>query len=141
MLMPKRVKFRKSHRRPLRGMSKGAKELAFGDYGLQVLESFWMTARQIEAVRMTISRHLKKGGKMWIRVFPDVPYTKKPAETRMGKGKGNPEYWVAGVKRGRIIFEIGGVSKELALDALRAACHKLPVKARIVMREGLEGEA
>ncbi len=140
MLMPKRVKYRKQHRRPLRGWSKGAKELAFGDYGLQALESAWITARQIEAVRVTISRKLKKGGKMWIRIFPDKPYTKKPAETRMGKGKGNPEFWVAGVRRGRIMFEVAGVPKDVAIEAFRMASYKLPIKTKIVIREGLEGE-
>ena len=105
MLMPSRVKYRKSHRSPLRGVSKGATTVAFGDWGIQALENAWITARQIEATRVAISRKMKKGGKIWIRVFPDRPYTKKPLETRMGKGKGAPEFWVAAVKRGRVLFE------------------------------------
>ena len=138
MLMPSRVKYRKSHRSPLRGVSKGGTTIAFGDWGIQALENVWLTARQIEATRVAISRKMKKGGKIWIRVFPDRPYTKKPLETRMGKGA--PEFWVAAVKRGRVLFEFSGISPELAAEAFRTASHKLPVKVRIVSREGMGGE-
>jgi len=140
MLMPKRVKYRKPHRKPLHGKSKGGTYIAFGDYGLQALEGAWITARQIEAARVAISRKMKKGGKIWIRIFPDVPYTKKPLETRMGKGKGSPEYWVAPVKRGRIMFEIAGVPRSVAEMAFGTASHKLPIKVRMVAREGIGGE-
>ena len=121
-------------------MAKGGTTVAFGDYGLQTLEGVWLTARQIEAARVAISRKMKKGGKVWIRVFPDVAYTKKPLETRMGKGKGNPEWWVAPVKRGKIMFEISGVPRDVAEEAFRTASHKLPVKVRLVAREGMDGE-
>jgi large subunit ribosomal protein L16 len=114
--------------------------VAFGEYGLQSLDCAWITARQIEATRVAISRKMKKGGKIWIRIFPDHPFTKKPLETRMGKGKGAPEFWVAPVKRGRILFEIGGVPKEVVEEAFRTASYKLPVKVRIVAREGIGGE-
>ncbi len=140
MLMPKRVKYRKPYRRLLRGKTKGGATVAFGDYGLQAQDCAWITARQIEATRMAISRKMKKGGKIWIRIFPDHPFTKKPLETRMGKGKGTPEFWVAPVKRGRILFEVAGVSREVVEDAFRTASHKLPVKVKIVAREGLGGE-
>ena len=140
MLMPSRVKYRKSHRSPLRGISKGGTTVAFGDWGIQAQENAWITARQIEATRVAISRKMKKGGKIWIRIFPDHPFTKKPLETRMGKGKGAPEFWVAPVKRGRILFEIAGVPKEVVEEAFRTASHKLPVKVRIVAREGFGGE-
>ncbi|MDD3514706.1 50S ribosomal protein L16 [bioreactor metagenome] len=140
MLMPSRVKYRKSFRRPLKGRAKGGATVAFGEYGLQSLDCAWITARQIEATRVAISRKMKKGGKIWIRIFPDHPFTKKPLETRMGKGKGAPEFWVAPVKRGRILFEIAGVSKEVVEEAFRTASHKLPVKVRIVAREGFGGE-
>ncbi len=140
MLMPKRVKYRKPYRRLLRGKTKGGATVAFGDYGLQALDCAWITARQIEATRIAISRKMKKGGKIWIRIFPDHPFTKKPLETRMGKGKGTPEFWVAPVKRGRILFEVAGVSREVVEDAFRTASHKLPVKVKIVAREGLGGE-
>ena len=140
MLMPSRVKYRKSHRSPLRGVSKGGTTVAFGVWGIQALENVWLTARQIEATRVAISRKMKKGGKIWIRVFPDRPYTKKPLETRMGKGKGAPEFWVAAVKRGRVLFEFAGIAPELAEDAFRTASHKLPVKVRLVAREGMGGE-
>ena len=140
MLMPKRVKYRKPYRRPLRGTAKGGVTVAFGDYGLQALDCAWITARQIEATRIAISRKMKKGGKIWIRIFPDHPFTKKPLETRMCKGKGSPEFWVAPVKRGRILFAVAGVSREVVEDAFRTASHKLPVKVRIVAREGLGGE-
>ncbi|MDD2207408.1 MAG: 50S ribosomal protein L16 [Aminobacterium sp.] len=140
MLMPKRVKYRKPYRRLLRGKTKGGATVAFGDYGLQAQDCAWITARQIEATRIAISRKMKKGGKIWIRIFPDHPFTKKPLETRMGKGKGTPEFWVAPVKRGRILFEVAGVSREVVEDAFRTASHKLPVKVKIVAREGLGGE-
>ena len=140
MLMPSRVKYRKSHRSPLRGVSKGGTTVAFGDWGIQSLENVGRTARQIGATRVAISRKMKNGGKIWIRVFPDRPYTKKPLETRMGKGKGAPEFWVAAVKRGRVLFEFSGISPELAAEAFRTASHKLPVKVRIVSREGMGGE-
>ncbi len=140
MLSPKRVKYRKPFRSPLKGMTKGGATVAFGDYGLQSLDGAWITARQIEAARVAISRKMKKGGKIWIRIFPDVAYTKKPLETRMGKGKGNPEWWVAPVKRGRIMFEISGVPRDVAEEAFRTASHKLPVKVQLVVREGMDGE-
>ncbi|ACZ19409.1 50S ribosomal protein L16 [Thermanaerovibrio acidaminovorans] len=136
MLSPKRVKYRKPHRTPLKGVSKGATSVDFGDYGLQALENGWITARQIEAVRVTLSRKMKKGGKIWIRVFPDRPVTRKPLETRMGKGKGNVEYWTAAVKRGRVMFEVAGVPREVVMEAFRTASHKLPIKVKMLVREG-----
>lgn len=132
MLMPKKIKYRKVHCGRRTGLAKGARTIAFGEYGLLAVEPVWLTARQIEAVRVTISRKLKKGGEMFLRVFPDKPITKKPAETRMGKGKGNPEFWVAMVKRERIIIEIGGLDKELAKEVLKAAAYKLPMKTKFV---------
>ncbi|HOO86553.1 MAG: 50S ribosomal protein L16 [Synergistaceae bacterium] len=140
MLMPSRVKYRKPFRRPLKGKAKGGNYVAFGEYGLQTLDCAWITARQIEATRVAISRKMKKGGKIWIRIFPDHPFTKKPLETRMGKGKGAPEFWVAPVKRGRILFEIAGVPRDIVEEAFRTASHKLPVKVRLVAREGFGGE-
>ena len=140
MLMPSRVKYRKPFRRPLKGKAKGGTYVAFGEYGLQTLDCAWITARQIEATRVAISRKMKNGGKIWIRIFPDHPFTKKPLETRMGKGKGAPEFWVAPVKRGRILFEIAGVPREIVEEAFRTASHKLPVKVRLVAREGFGGE-
>jgi large subunit ribosomal protein L16 len=140
MLSPKRVKYRKPHRRPLKGVTKGGGYVAFGEYGLQALEGAWITARQIEAARVAISRKMRKGGKIWIRIFPDVALTRKPLETRMGKGKGNPEYWVAPVKRGRIMFEVSGVPRSVVEAAFITAAHKLPIKVRLVSREGLGGE-
>lgn len=137
MLMPSRVKYRKHHLLKSKGISEGAKELNFGDYGLKTLESGYITQRQIEACRLTISRFLKHGGKMWIRIFPDLSVTKKPAETRMGKGKGDPAYWCARVKKGRILFEIEGLSKADALEALRQASFKLPLKTKVVTRENI----
>lgn len=134
MLMPKRVKHRKQHRGRLRGATKGAARVDFGEYGLKALGSGWITARQIEAARVALTRHLKRGGKVWIRVFPDKPYTKKPAETRMGKGKGAPEMWVAPVKPGRVMFEVGGVPEDLAREAFRLAGHKLPIATLFVKR-------
>ncbi|HXU47275.1 MAG TPA: 50S ribosomal protein L16 [Thermoanaerobaculia bacterium] len=134
MLMPKKVKYRKQQRGRRAGMAKGGSYIAFGDYGLQALETGWVTARQIEAARIAISRAVKRGGKLWIRVFPDKPITKKPLETRMGKGKGNPEEWVAVVKPARILYEIEGVSAEVAEAAMRLASHKLGIKTRFVSR-------
>jgi large subunit ribosomal protein L16 len=134
MLMPKKVKFRKQHRGRRAGMSKGGDYIAFGDFGLQAVEPAWVTARQIEAGRIAISRHVKRGGKMWIRVFPDKPYTKKPLETRMGKGKGPPEGWVAVVKPGRILFELEGVSQEVAQEAMKLAAQKLCILTKFVSR-------
>lgn len=134
MLMPKKVKFRKCHRGRMRGQAKGGATLAFGDYGLQALEPSWMTARQIEAARIAITRHIKRGGKVWIRVFPDKPITKKPLETRMGKGKGSPEEWIAVVKPGRVLYELEGVPEELAKEAILRAQHKLGFKTRFLTR-------
>ncbi len=134
MLMPKKVKYRKQHRGRRAGMSKGGDYIAFGDFGLQALEPAWVTARQIEAGRIAISRHVKRGGKMWIRVFPDKPYTKKPLETRMGKGKGPPEGWVAVVKPGRILFELEGVTPEVAQEAMKLAAQKLCILTKFVSR-------
>jgi large subunit ribosomal protein L16 len=136
MLMPKKVKFRKMHRGRRAGPAKGGAELAFGDFGLQALDAGWITARQIEAARIAITRHVKRGGKVWIRVFPDKPYTKKPLETRMGNGKGNPEGWVAVVKPGRVLYEIEGVTPEVAREAMRLAAHKFGIKTRFVSRHG-----
>jgi large subunit ribosomal protein L16 len=136
MLMPKRTKFRKMMKGNRRGLAFRGATVAFGDYGLQALEPGWLKSRQIEAARVAITRRIKRAGKVWIRVFPDKPITLKPAETRMGKGKGNPEYWVAVVKPGRILFEINGVSEDLAKNALRLGASKLPFKTRIVTRVG-----
>ena len=135
MLQPKRVKHRKVQKGRLRGAARRGNAVSFGDYGLQALTSGFVTARQIEAARIAMTRHIKRGGKVWIRIFPDKPISKKPAETRMGKGKGNPEYWVAPVKRGRMLYELEGVSPEVAKEALRLAAHKLPVRTRLVSRE------
>ena len=134
MLMPARVKFRKQQRGRMKGIATSANKVNFGEYGLKALEPAWISARQIEAVRVGINRHLRKGGKMWIRIFPDKPVTKKPAETRMGKGKGMPEAWVAVVKPGKILFELEGVSKEVAIDAFKTAEAKLPIKTKFVVR-------
>ena len=135
MLLPKRTKFRKHHRGRRRGVSRGQTEVQFGDYGLKALESGWITNRQIEAARIAMTRKIKRGGKVWINVFPDKPFTKKPAETRMGSGKGSPEGWVAVVKPGRVMFEMAGVPEPLAREALRLAGSKLSVKTKIVKRE------
>jgi len=135
MLQPKRVKHRKVQKGRLRGKAQRGNTVSFGDYGLQALGTGFITARQIEAARIAMTRHIKRGGKIWIRLFPDKPVSKKPAETRMGKGKGNPEIWVAPVKRGRILYEMEGVSPEIAREALRLAAHKLPIPTRFVMRE------
>ena len=135
MLMPKRVKYRKSHRGRLKGISKGATNVDFGQYGLQALEAAWVTSRQIEASRVALTRFIKKGGKLWIRIFPDKPISKKPAETRMGKGKGAPEFWVAVVKPGRVLFELEGLSQAEAKKAMTLAAHKLPIKTKFIVRE------
>ena len=135
MLMPKRVKFRRQHRGRMKGMSKGGTSIEFGEYGLQALEPSWITSQQIEAARIAMTRHIKRGGKVWIRIFPDKPVTEKPAETRMGKGKGTPEYWVAVVKPGRVMFELAGVREEIARAALRLAANKLPIKAKFIKRD------
>jgi large subunit ribosomal protein L16 len=137
MLMPKRVKHRKLHRGRRRGPAKGGTHVAFGEYGLQATTEGWVTARQIESARIAITRAVKRGGKVWINIFPHKPVTQKPAETRMGSGKGNPEFWVAVVKPGRVMFELAGVSEELAREAMRKAGHKLPVQTRFVKREEL----
>ena len=134
MLMPRKVKHRKQQRGRLTGTAKGGTEVTFGDFGIQALEPGWITARQIEAARIAMTRHVKRGGKVWIRVFPDKPVTQKPAETRMGSGKGNPEFWVAVVKPGRIMFELGGVNQTLAKEAMERAIQKLPIKAKFVVR-------
>ena len=134
MLLPKRVKHRKQQRGRMNGKAYRGGKVSFGEFGLQAIEPAWITNRQIEAARVAITRHIKRGGKMWIRIFPDKPVTKKPAETRMGKGKGSPEYWVAVVKPGRILFELEGISKELAVEAMKLGAAKLPIKTRFVAR-------
>ncbi|MBS3945699.1 MAG: 50S ribosomal protein L16 [Melioribacter sp.] len=138
MLMPKRVKYRKAHRGRRTGKATRGHLVNFGDYGLKAMEPAWITSRQIEACRVALSRQMKRDGKVWIRIFPDKPVTKKPLETRMGKGKGAPEFWVAVVLPGRIMFEVGGVDKTTAQDALTVAAHKLPIKTKIVHRPDLE---
>ena len=138
MLIPRRVKFRKQHHPKRRGQAKGGTQVSFGEWGIQALSPAYVTNRQIESARIAMTRHIKRGGKVWINIYPDRPLTKKPAETRMGSGKGSPEWWVANVKPGRVMFEISGVSEEVAREALRLAIHKLPMKARIVRREGGE---
>lgn len=135
MLAPKRVKYRRMHRGHRRGKASGGTQVSFGDFALQALESCWMTANQIEAARRAMTRHIKRGGKIWIRVFPDKSYTKKPAETRMGSGKGAPEGWVAVVKPGRVLFEMAGVAEELAREAMRLAAHKLPIATKFITRK------
>lgn len=135
MLMPKKVKYRKMHRGSRAGKAKGGAELNYGDYGLQALESAWLTSNQIEAARIAMTRHIKRGGQIWIRIFPDKSVSKKPAETRMGSGKGAPEYWVAVVKPGRILFEMAGVTEELAKEAMRLAAHKLPIGTKFVSKK------
>jgi large subunit ribosomal protein L16 len=136
MLSPKRVKHRKQHRGNMRGLTKGGSEVAFGEYGLQAVTHGWITNRQIEAARIAMTRYIKRGGKVWINIFPHKAYTKKPAETRMGSGKGSPEGWVAVVKPGRVMFELSGVPEDVAREAMRLAMHKLPVQCRFVTREG-----
>ncbi len=135
MLMPRRTKFRKQQRGSRKGIASAGNKVDFGDYGLQALEAVWLTANQIEAARVAITRHVRRGGQVWIRVFPDKPFTKKPAETRMGTGKGNPEGWVAVVRPGRMLFEMSGVDESLAKEAMRLAAHKLPIKTRFVTRK------
>ena len=139
MLMPKRVKRRKQVRGSMRGKALRGNKITYGEYGIVATEPAWITANQIEAARVAMTRYIKRGGKVWIKIFPDKPVTAQPAETRMGKGKGNLEYWVAVVKPGRVMFEISGVSEEIAKEALRLAVHKLPIKCKIVSREALEG--
>ena len=139
MLMPKRVKRRKQFRGRLKGKALRGNTITHGDFGIVALEPSWVTSRQIEAARIAMTRYIKRGGKVWIKIFPDKPVTTKPAETRMGSGKGTLEYWVAVVKPGRVMFEISGVPEEIAREALRLATHKLPVKCKIVSREDLEG--
>jgi large subunit ribosomal protein L16 len=136
MLQPKRVKYRKEHRGRRRGNTKGGSRVEFGEYGLKALDRGWVSNRQIEAARIAMTRKIKRGGKVWINIFPDKPVTKKPAETRMGSGKGTPEEWVAVVKPGRVMFELSGVPESLARDAMRLAGHKLPVRTKFVLREG-----
>jgi large subunit ribosomal protein L16 len=141
MLLPKRVKYRRVHRGNMRGQSKGGTEVAFGEYGLQAIEASWITNRQIEAARRAMTRYMKRGGKVWIKIFPHKSFTAKPLEVRMGSGKGAPEGWVAVVKPGRIMFEVAGVSEEIAREALRLAAHKLPVKCKFVKRQEIGGES
>ena len=139
MLMPKRVKYRRQHRGTMKGAAHKGNFVSYGEYGLQATECGWITSRQIEAARIAMTRYIKRGGKVWIKIFPDKPVTTKPAETRMGSGKGTLEYWVAVVKPGRVMFELSGVPEEVAREALRLAMHKLPCKCKIVSREDLEG--
>jgi large subunit ribosomal protein L16 len=137
MLQPKRVKYRKSHKGHRRGQAQAGNSIEFGDYGLQALEAAWLTSRQIEAARRAITRYIRRGGSVWIRIFPDKPVTKKAAETRQGGGKGSPDHWVAVVRPGRILFEMAGVSEETAKGAMRLASHKLPINSRFVVREAI----
>ena len=135
MLMPKRTKYRKTHKGRMTGKAQRGSRVAFGEYGLQSMEPGWITSRQIESARIAMTRAIKRGGKVWITIFPDKPITEKPAETRMGSGKGNPEYWVAVVKPGRVMFEMSGVDEDLAREAMRRASHKLPVRTKFVKRD------
>lgn len=139
MLMPRKVKHRKVHRGRRKGVAQRGSTLTFGEYGLQATSAGWVSSTQIESARIAMTRHIRRGGKVWIKIFPDKPVTKKPAETRMGKGKGSPEYWVAVVKPGRVMFELSGVPVELAREAMRLAAHKLPVSTRFVVREEAAG--
>ena len=141
MLMPKRVKRRRVHRGHMAGTAQKGNKLAYGEFGLVAMEPSWITANQIEAARIAINRYIKRGGKVWIKIFPHKPITQKPAETRMGSGKGSPEYWVAVVKPGRVLFEMNGVSEEVAKEAMRLASHKLPIKCKFVTRAQQEAEA
>ena len=141
MLMPKRVKYRRVHRGRMTGKALRGNTISYGDYAIQALEPCWMTANQIESARRAMTRYIKRGGKIWIKVFPDKPVTKKPAEVRMGSGKGAPEYWVAVVKPGRVLFEMSGVPVDVAREAMRLAAHKLPVKTKFITSEMKEGEA
>lgn len=140
MLMPKRVKYRRVHRGRMKGQATRGNTLTYGDFGLVATEPAWITSNQIEAARIAMTRYIRRGGKVWIKIFPDKPVTEKPAETRMGSGKGSPEYWVAVVKPGRVLFEMDGVSEEIAKEAMRLASHKLPIKCRFVTREQLDNE-
>ena len=140
MLLPKRVKYRRVHRGRMKGKAMRGNVVNYGEFGLQATEPAWITSNQIEAARIAMTRYTKRGGQVWIKIFPDKPVTEKPAETRMGSGKGSPEYWVAVVKPGRVMFEIAGVSEEVAREALRLASHKLPVKCKIVAKETAETE-
>jgi large subunit ribosomal protein L16 len=140
MLSPRRTKFRKQQRGRMTGLATRGNEIAFGQYGLQAIEPSWITSRQIEACRRAMNRYLKRGGKIWIRIFPDKPVTMRPAETRMGSGKGSPEFWVAVVKPGRILFEIGGVPEDIARESMRLAMHKLPIKVKFIVKAHLEDE-
>ena len=140
MLMPKRVKYRRVHRGRLTGTASRGTTVTHGDFGLQALEPAWITSNQIEAARIAMTRYTKRGGKVWIKIFPDKPITEKPAETRMGSGKGSPEYWVSVVKPGRVMFEIGGVTEELAREAMRLAANKLPIKCKFVTKQEMGGE-
>ena len=139
MLLPKRVKYRKQHRGRMKGMARRGNKITYGEFGLQTLEPAWITCAQIEAARIAMTRYIKRGGQVWIKIFPDKPATKKPAGVRMGSGKGNPEFWVAVVKPGRVMFEMAGVSEENAAEAMRLASHKLPVKCKFVRKADLEG--
>ena len=141
MLMPKKVKYRKQQRGRMKGIATRGNELSLGEFGLQAIEPGWVTSRQIEAARIAMTRYTKRGGNVWIRIFPDKPVTKKPAETRMGSGKGAPEYWVSVVKPGRVMFEIGGIPEDVAREALRLAGHKLPIKTKFISKEEAGGEA
>lgn len=141
MLLPKRVKYRRVQRGRLKGVARRGNKVNYGDFGLQALEPAWITSNQIEAARIAMTRYIKRGGKVWIKIFPDKPITEKPAETRMGSGKGSPEYWVAVVKPGRIMFEIGGVDEALAREAMRLAANKLPIKCKFVVKAEQDGEA
>ena len=141
MLQPKRVKYRKEHRGKRRGTAQSGNNVIFGEFGLQSLEAAWITSRQIESARRVMVRYLRRGGKMWIRIFPDKPVTKKPAETRMGSGKGAPDHWVAVVKPGRMLFEIGGIKENMAKEAMHLASYKLPISTRFVVKEAIKSEA
>jgi large subunit ribosomal protein L16 len=141
MLLPKRVKYRRQQRGRMKGKATRGNKVNYGDFGLQALEPAWITSNQIEAARIAMTRYIRRGGQVWIKIFPDKPVTQKPAETRMGSGKGSPEYWVAVVKPGRVMFEIGGVPEELAKEAMRLAMHKLPIRCKFVKKEEEEGEA
>ena len=141
MLLPKRVKYRRVHRGRLKGTAHKGTKVTYGEYGIQALEPAWITSNQIEAARIAMTRYIRRGGQVWIKIFPDKPVTKKPAETRMGSGKGSPEYWVAVVKPGRVLFEIAGVPEETAREAMRLAGHKLPIKTKFVTKAQMEAEA
>ena len=141
MLIPKRVKFRRQHRGRMKGKAQAGNQIAFGEYGMQAVEPAWITNQQIEAARIAMTRYIKRGGKVWIKIFPDKPVTAKPAETRMGSGKGSPEYWVAVVKPGRILFELAGVPEDVAREAMRLAAHKLPIQTKFVKRVETGGDS